>query len=506
MLTETQLLHCLRANVKRAMASSDAGERQSLLGAADIVINELLLRSDTTFYLDRYRTGRALADHGLACLERISASPPAIARVMATLPPEPAASIGVPAIEALIETVTEVLQAVIALLPASGHLEVTAFLDAATRWEVEGYARQMTTVPEAADGTAGAGQPEITREKFEAYLRSKFPAWTDVKVTKFSPLHGGFSKKTILVDIEDRVNGPQSLVIRAQMENVMWSLYAGEIPDEYPIVKLAWDAGARVSEPVWLEDNKSLLGSYFLVSRRASGRNLGNATGAFEPVTDTMVRSFAEEIARIHNLDLEAWDGRVRGTVLEPWKATGNIATNTRKQMAFWREKAREYGLGASAVLERGLRWLEDNIEPCMDAPVLVHGDYGIHNVLVEGEQVSAILDWEICHVGDPAEELSWLLACTANSIDPELLLRYYREAGGKPFSEFRLRYWDVLNALKLPLAGLASIAALGRQPDNIQFAVFALRYIHHGASRVADAIRRAEACRATDHSAGAGA
>lgn len=41
---------------------------------------------------------------------------------------------------------------------------------------------------------------------------------------------------------------------------------------------------------------------------------------------------------------------------------------------------------------------------------VLVHGDYGPNNLLINPttRQVTAILDWEWCHWGEPIEDLAW--------------------------------------------------------------------------------------------------
>jgi Ser/Thr protein kinase RdoA (MazF antagonist) len=43
-------------------------------------------------------------------------------------------------------------------------------------------------------------------------------------------------------------------------------------------------------------------------------------------------------------------------------------------------------------------------------AGVLVHGDYGPNNVLLDPAacEVSAIVDWEWVHAGDPVEDLAW--------------------------------------------------------------------------------------------------
>ena len=40
--------------------------------------------------------------------------------------------------------------------------------------------------------------------------------------------------------------------------------------------------------------------------------------------------------------------------------------------------------------------------------PVIVHGDFGPQNVLIEGGRITALVDWEFAHVGQPVEDLAW--------------------------------------------------------------------------------------------------
>lgn len=44
------------------------------------------------------------------------------------------------------------------------------------------------------------------------------------------------------------------------------------------------------------------------------------------------------------------------------------------------------------------------------DGGVLVHGDFGPQNVLLDADtaEVTAVLDWELAHLGDPVEDLAW--------------------------------------------------------------------------------------------------
>jgi Phosphotransferase enzyme family len=39
---------------------------------------------------------------------------------------------------------------------------------------------------------------------------------------------------------------------------------------------------------------------------------------------------------------------------------------------------------------------------------VIVHGDFGPQNVLIGGDRITALVDWEFAHIGQPVEDLAW--------------------------------------------------------------------------------------------------
>ncbi len=56
--------------------------------------------------------------------------------------------------------------------------------------------------------------------------------------------------------------------------------------------------------------------------------------------------------------------------------------------------------------------WLESNI-PSSFSPGIMHGDYHAANVMFSrtGPDLVAIVDWEMCTIGDPLLDLGWMLA-----------------------------------------------------------------------------------------------
>ncbi|MEW2357016.1 phosphotransferase family protein [Spirillospora sp. NPDC029432] len=62
--------------------------------------------------------------------------------------------------------------------------------------------------------------------------------------------------------------------------------------------------------------------------------------------------------------------------------------------------------------LERVAAWLDAH-RPATWRPGILHGDYHLANLMYsnDGPEVAAIVDWEMCTIGDPLLDLGWLLA-----------------------------------------------------------------------------------------------
>ena len=105
-------------------------------------------------------------------------------------------------------------------------------------------------------------------------------------------------------------------------------------------------------------------------------------------------------------------------------------------------------------ALELGLRWLRAHL-PEPFGPTLVHGDLRLGNLMVDEGGLVAVLDWELCHAGDGAEDLGWMCQRAwrfgADSQPAlgvgsrEALLEAYGAAGGRAVTLEELRFWEVL-------------------------------------------------------------
>ncbi len=136
--------------------------------------------------------------------------------------------------------------------------------------------------------------------------------------------------------------------------------------------------------------------------------------------------------------------------------------------------------------VERVAAWLERH-RPTTWTPGILHGDYHLANVMYayDGPRLVAIVDWEMCTIGDPLLDLGWLLATWPDARHPvmgptaplgeigglpaaaEIVARY---ADGSDRDLSAIEWYTVLACFKLGivLEGTNARACAGKAPRAI--------------------------------------
>jgi aminoglycoside phosphotransferase (APT) family kinase protein len=162
----------------------------------------------------------------------------------------------------------------------------------------------------------------------------------------------------------------------------------------------------------------------------------------FGPARNAMARQCGVQLAAIHRIDTSGLD------FLTPHGPA--------EQVAIYADIFRSYGWPQPAI-EYGLRWANEHA-PRQHRTAFVHGDFRLGNFIVGEDGLRAVLDWEICHTGDPMEDLGWLCVRTwrFGGREPvggfgrrEDLFAAYEAAGGERVDPDHVRFWEAFGCVK---------------------------------------------------------
>ncbi|HEX6310470.1 MAG TPA: phosphotransferase family protein [Acidimicrobiia bacterium] len=266
---------------------------------------------------------------------------------------------------------------------------------------------------------------------------------TSARIEGLRRLSGGASRETWSFDVLTSGGDRHALVLRRDP-----GAHAGTSPRsvEYALLEAARRGGVAVPAVRFLLEPGDELGSGF-VMERIPGETIPRRILRDDVYADAragMARQCGELAARIHAVDT---------ATLPPLPAQAAAS-----QVTQYRELID--GLGEPhPTFELGLRWLDERAPPPPERTTLVHGDFRNGNFVVGPDGIRAVLDWELAHLGDPAEDLGWLCVTSwrfgvhdrpvggFGSVTD--LLAGYRDAGGGAVDPDRVRYWEVLGTLK---------------------------------------------------------
>lgn len=236
----------------------------------------------------------------------------------------------------------------------------------------------------------------------------------------------------------------------------------------------------------WGESTGEALGAPFIVMDRVEGETIPRRILRDETLAEArrnLVAQCGTALARIHAAPLDRLD--FLGSPQSPQQ----LVETQQSMLASLGEP--------HPVFELALRWLRSRL-PLSREPTLVHGDFRVGNMIVGREGLLAVLDWELAHVGDPAEDLGWFCVRAwrfGNADRPagglgtrEELLEAYVAAGGVPLEPGGLRFWEVYGTLRwgimcilqasFHLSGATrsvELAAIGRRASEMEWALLDL-------------------------------
>ena len=255
-------------------------------------------------------------------------------------------------------------------------------------------------------------------------------------------LSGGASRVTSAFDLEvaGTGGGTQPLVVQLDRGD---GTQAGRVGVERALLVAARAAGVPVPEVVASGGGEAdALGAGWLVVERLEGETIARKIlrdDEWAEARRALVPQCARALAALHTID--------------PGTVPGLPASDPLGDPVPWLDLVR----AVRPALELGARWLAAH-RPEPGPVVTVHGDFRMGNLLVGPEGLRGVLDWELAHAGDAAEDIGWLCAPAWRFGGPgevgglgtlEQLLEAYAAAGGESVTPARVHWWQVYATVK---------------------------------------------------------
>jgi aminoglycoside phosphotransferase (APT) family kinase protein len=342
-------------------------------------------------------------------------------------------------------------------------------------WERDDLSKPMKRSTDSA--SAPTVNSEITAQSLQAYLRDHFQDGL-LEVTACRTLPGGFGKQTYLFDCAGR-EFSGSFVLRRDLAEPVIENDCHRIATEFRLVRAVHQRGFPAPDAVLLDTEHALLpGGDFMIMRRSPGVAGGSVFTAKGQVPVELVQTLAQILARLHGLPRLEELGELTDSIrVRQWDMPLRDCVHAYID-EFRALFERELHFSSPALVSL-FGWLLNNIPPMDGKPVLLHGDIGFHNFLFHEGRLSAVLDWEFGHLGDPAEDLAYACNTLGDALDWASLHAAYRAAGGGEIDARRVQFFRVWGHVRNACASnmIAAKFAAGRLND-LKLAVLPNVYI----------------------------
>lgn len=317
--------------------------------------------------------------------------------------------------------------------PSQRRAQRKAVID---RYEAEiGSLQQQRLVAAASDQRPAVAVAADPAQRFADYLsrRAQRPIGP---LKKYQRIAGGYSKLSIAVELDpkDDFGWGTQLLVRMDIENGATDF---SVADEYPLLQRLHGSAVPVAQAFAAETDCSILGQPFLVSallpgvsatsgeptvaawghdpglRREVGLQLAHALGALHSVTpsDAPHRSGAEQVQRY---------------------------------LREWRERWQRLQAPPSPALTLAFDWLEENAPREVARLAYIHGDFAPYNALQDKGRLTAVIDWEFIHLGDPAEDVGYCRKYMEALLPWDEFLQAYYAAGGPEYRSDSAVFYEV--------------------------------------------------------------
>jgi aminoglycoside phosphotransferase (APT) family kinase protein len=253
---------------------------------------------------------------------------------------------------------------------------------------------------------------ELDPAKLNAWLEGTLGLAGELAVQQFP---SGYSNLTYLV-----AKGTTELVLRRPPVGVQ--VKSGhDMHREFRVLSALSRVYPAAPRPLGRCDDDSVIGAPFYVMERRRGiilrRTLPKGLSVDAPTLRRMCEALVDQLAALHAIDVAA------AGLADLGKPEGYV----RRQVEGWSERWTKAKTEEVPDIEALSTWLRERVPPETDATpkglplILVHNDFKFDNVVLDPDdptRIVAVLDWEMCTLGDPLLDLGTTLGYWAEPGD----------------------------------------------------------------------------------------
>lgn len=322
----------------------------------------------------------------------------------------------------------------------------------------------------------------------EGIQAERVTAWLSERIKDIEPplefglIAGGHSNLTYSVTDQ---RGRCWVLRRPPLGHVLES--AHDVAREHRIISALVDTNVPVAGTVGVCEDTEVNDAPFYVMEFVEGAVLHDADA-----------TAAVTVADREALGLEVVDVLARLHMIDPDSVglgqLGRKEAYLERQLKRWTKQWESSKQREIPAMEESRRLLAERMPEQVGASI-VHGDYRLGNMLVAGPRIRAVLDWELCTLGDPLADVgyllnSWILPgemdtrpgdqppTTAGGFPSrEALVDRYAKATGRDLSE--IDYYRAFSHWRLAAIGEGvykryKLGAMGERGDEMDLTAFA--------------------------------
>jgi aminoglycoside phosphotransferase (APT) family kinase protein len=297
----------------------------------------------------------------------------------------------------------------------------------------------------------------------EAFLRGQLPAHAEPEVWGLRRSGTGTSRENWPFDAAWIENGTRSVHQLLMRRDPPAGVVETQRAVEFALLRRL--AGTPVPAPKvhWLDDSGEHLLRPTMIVERYEGSAHRAVLRSADPLAlgeagrRALAERMCEVLASLHTVDVDA--AGLRSDLAGPG---GNPAE---QELTRWERELDKQELEPQPALRAAAAWLRDNMPAPPSRLVVVHGDYRPANVLVHRGELARLLDWELAHLGDPADDLGWYTAplYAHEHFIPGVwevgdFLRRYAELTGIRIDRSALAFWQIMATFRLAIIALTGV------------------------------------------------